>query len=62
MKKILLSFIFLLILSVMSLSFASDYEYDVEGYSDNGDYVYGEIEANQDEKEVEGLKLLCDFI
>ncbi len=33
--------------------FASDYEYDVSGYRDSG-YVYGEIEANKGERDVEG--------
>lgn len=34
--------------------FASDYQYDVEGYSDDGTYIYGEIEANRNERDVEG--------
>ncbi len=32
---------------------AQDYEYEVEGYGDDG-YVYGEIEANRGERDVEG--------
>jgi len=53
--KIILSVSLLIItLLISSYSFASDYEYEVEGYSDNGGYVYGEIEANRDEQDVEG--------
>lgn len=54
MKIILLLSLLIISLSMTPYSFASDYEYEVEGYSDDGSYVYGEIEANQDEQEVEG--------
>jgi hypothetical protein len=33
---------------------ASDYEYEVSGNSEESEYVFGEIEANKGEKEVEG--------
>ena len=55
MKKILSALLIMSFLLVSAGStFASDYEYEVEGYSDNGGYVYGEIEANRGEQEVEG--------
>lgn len=38
---------------LVSSVFASDYEYEVSGHVDSG-YVYGEIEANKGEKDVEG--------
>lgn len=54
MKTILLITLLVIALSMTPYSFASDYEYEVEGYSDDGSYVYGEIEANKGEQEVEG--------
>ena len=54
MKIFLLVSLFIITLSMTPYSFASDYEYEVEGYRDDGGYVYGEIEANRGEQEVEG--------
>ncbi|MCP4990081.1 MAG: hypothetical protein GY928_29770 [Colwellia sp.] len=54
MKKFLLFYLLITSLTVTTRSFASDYEYDVEGYNEDGKSVYGEIEANKDEQEVEG--------
>lgn len=49
------SFIYLsvILVSLVSSAFASDYEYDVSGHGDSGN-VYGEIEANKGDRNVEG--------
>lgn len=43
----------IIILIFTSLTYASEYEYDVSGYGDSGS-VYGEIEASSNSRSVDG--------
>lgn len=46
--------VFLSIILITTNVLAADHVYDVSGYDDNGNYVYGEVEANNGERDISG--------